>query len=125
MSDSKCRTCGTAIKDDETGQCRQCELLVAADSELSAIAHGRPPGCSSELLRISAGLREMYEGSRAKTLRTDIETLAAKWSQDSDDREQESDHTSSYSESDCLETESRVLREHAAILAEFLERPSE
>ena len=36
-------------------------FLVAADSELSAIAHGRPPSDQSELIRISLGLRSMYE----------------------------------------------------------------
>lgn len=38
------------------------ELMVAADSELSAIAHGRPPSDKAELLRISDGLRKIYEG---------------------------------------------------------------
>jgi hypothetical protein len=38
------------------------EFLVAADSELSAIAHGRPPSGKEELLRISSGLRKCYEG---------------------------------------------------------------
>lgn len=40
------------------------KLLVHADSELSAIAHGRPPSDKEELLRISGGLRKWYEGKR-------------------------------------------------------------
>lgn len=37
------------------------EFLIAADSELSAIAHGRPPSDKAELLRICHGLRSVYE----------------------------------------------------------------
>lgn len=37
------------------------EFLIAADSELSAIAHGRPPSSKEELLRISNGLRSFGE----------------------------------------------------------------
>ena len=40
------------------------KACVAADSELSAIAHGRPPSTKNELLLISAVLREAYEGGR-------------------------------------------------------------
>jgi len=36
------------------------ELLIAADYELSAIAHGRPSSNKDELLRISGGLRQVY-----------------------------------------------------------------
>ena len=41
------------------------ELMVSADSELSAIAHGRPASEKDELLRIALGLRAIYEKSRA------------------------------------------------------------
>ena len=37
------------------------ELAVCADSELSAIAHGRPPSPCDELLRLSHAFRELYE----------------------------------------------------------------
>ena len=51
--------------DNANGRLVRCdglhELLVAADSELSAIAHGRPPSDKAELLKISAGLRKIYE----------------------------------------------------------------
>ena len=37
------------------------EFIVAADSELSAIAHGRPQSEKAELIRISSGLRDIYD----------------------------------------------------------------
>lgn len=36
------------------------KFIVAADSELSAIAHGRPPSNKEELIRVSDGLRDIY-----------------------------------------------------------------
>jgi hypothetical protein len=42
----------------EASGCR--ELFVSADSELSAIAHGRPPSSKAELLRLSDGFRKLY-----------------------------------------------------------------
>lgn len=55
-----------AKPDNANGRLVRCdglqELMVAADSELSAIAHGRPPSDKAELLRISDGLRKIYEG---------------------------------------------------------------
>lgn len=37
-------------------------LLVQADSELSAIAHGRPPSDKAELIKLSQAIRTLYEG---------------------------------------------------------------
>ena len=52
--------------DNANGRLVRCddlqELLVAADSELSAIAHGRPVD-KQESLRISAAIRKIYEGN--------------------------------------------------------------
>ena len=36
-------------------------LAVEADSELSAIAHGRPPSDKETLLRLSQSFRDLYE----------------------------------------------------------------
>lgn len=50
--------------DSEHGRLRRVdglhELMVAADSELSAIAHGRPIN-QAEAIRISGELRKIYE----------------------------------------------------------------
>lgn len=52
--------------DNQNGRLVRCdglqELLISADSELSAIAHGRPAD-KQELLRICFALRKIYEGS--------------------------------------------------------------
>lgn len=37
------------------------QLFIDADSELSAIAHGRPPSDKAELLRLSGEFRNLYE----------------------------------------------------------------
>lgn len=42
-------------------QSRIRDALVAADSELSAIAHGRPMSSKEELLKISHACRSIYE----------------------------------------------------------------
>ena len=39
-------------------------LAVEADSELSAIAHGRPPSDKAELLRLSGEFRKLYENRK-------------------------------------------------------------
>lgn len=39
----------------------QIQALVDADSELSAIAHGRPASAKEELVRIYSALRRMYD----------------------------------------------------------------
>ena len=37
------------------------EFLVAVDSELSAIAHGRPPSDKETLIKLSYSARALYE----------------------------------------------------------------
>jgi hypothetical protein len=37
------------------------QLAIEADSELSAIAHGRPPSDRETLLRLAHSFRELYE----------------------------------------------------------------
>ena len=41
-----------------------CDLFVFADSELSAIAHGRPPSDSRELIAAADRFRKLYEPKR-------------------------------------------------------------
>lgn len=52
--------------DNQNGRLVRCDglhdLLVDADSELSAIAHGRPVN-KQELIRISSAIRKIYEGN--------------------------------------------------------------
>lgn len=45
-----------------SGKLRQ--LFIDADSELSAIAHGRPPSDKTELLRLSGEFRKLYESRK-------------------------------------------------------------
>lgn len=45
-------------------QGRLRQLFIEADSELSAIAHGRPPSDKAELLRMSDAFRKLYENRK-------------------------------------------------------------
>lgn len=40
------------------------QLFIDADSELSAIAHGRPPSDKTELLRLSGEFRKLYDNRK-------------------------------------------------------------
>lgn len=82
MGDRECDDCGKTISLEDGHEwpddgypilCWSCQhgrlsaanqFIIAADSELSAIAHGRPPSDKEELLRISGGLRKCYEKKR-------------------------------------------------------------
>lgn len=46
-------------------------LLVAADSELSAIAHGRPPSSKDELEQLYWGIRGEYESKNGRPSHAD------------------------------------------------------
>lgn len=50
-----------AAKNPAPTPARLRQLFVDADSELSAIAHGRPPSDKETLLRLSQSFRDLYE----------------------------------------------------------------
>jgi uncharacterized membrane protein len=50
-----------AAKNPTPTPARLRQLFVDADSELSAIAHGRPPSDKAELLRLSDAFRKLYQ----------------------------------------------------------------
>ena len=52
------------VKEKPRSQSRLRQLFIDADSELSAIAHGRPPSDKAELLRMSGEFRKLYENRK-------------------------------------------------------------
>lgn len=52
--------CVTLLRHNDANESFR-QALVDADSELSAIAHGRPPSTKDELVKIYSKVRSIYE----------------------------------------------------------------